>query len=127
MVNVNIRNNVTLVGRTTRAPKIIKNSDDSHKVMFTLAVSDNYKTKGKVLAQYVPVQAFLPKDSPMLAMYESIEKGQLLGVSAQLRSVNYEKDGERVYEIQIQIQTIDFGLESQAARDARALATGEVE
>lgn len=122
MAFTNERNKGTLIGRLSRAPQIFPNKDGSHKVMMTIAVRDNFKTKGEFETQFIPVQAFVPSGATILESYESLQKGQLLALGTSLRTHKYQKDDETVYETVVAVQSIDFTLESQATRDARAMA-----
>ena len=52
-------NSVTLVGRTTRDPKIVENKNGGKTVLFTVAVERNYKdSEGNRPTDFVAVKAF---------------------------------------------------------------------
>ena len=93
-MSVNI---VSLVGRTTRSPKIMKNKNGGKTVLMTLAVNRGKDREGKQLVDYIQVKGFVAKDAKSNGPYDYIGKGQLIAIEAQLRSGSYEKDGEMVY------------------------------
>jgi len=122
MAFTNERNKGTLIGRLSRVPQIFSNKDGSHKVMMTIAVRDNFKTKGEFETQFIPVQVFVPSGAAILESYQALQKGQLVALGTALRTHKYQKDDKTVYETIVAVQSIDFTLESQATRDARAMA-----
>lgn len=124
----NVKNQGTAIGRLTRDAKLFENKDGSHKAVLTIAVRDNFRTKGEYGTQFVPVEAFVPKDSNMLAMYQGLKKGQKIGVAyAVTTPAPYQKDGETVYPVVLQIQSLDTSFESKADRDQRDLAAAASE
>lgn len=93
-MSVNI---VSLVGRTVRAPKIMDNKNGGKTVLMTIAVNRGKDKKGEPMVDYIQTKAFVSKDAKSNGPYDFIGKGQLIAVEAQLRSGQYEKDGEMVY------------------------------
>ena len=93
-MSVNI---VSLVGRTTRSPKIMENTNGGKTVLLTLAVNRGKNKDGEQLVDYVPVKGFVAKDAKSNGPYDYIGKGQLVAIEGQLRSGQFEKDGEMVY------------------------------
>lgn len=90
-------NNVSLVGRTTRTPKILDNKSGK-TVLLTLAVERSYKDKdGQRPVDYVQVKGFIPAGAKSNGPFDYIGKGQLIGVEGEVRSSVFEKDGETVY------------------------------
>ena len=93
-MSVNI---VSLVGRTTRFPKIMDNKNGGKTVLMTLAVNRGKDKKGEPMVDYIQVKGFVAIDAKSNGPYDYIGKGQLIAIEAQLRSGSYEKDGEMVY------------------------------
>lgn len=120
MATPNLKNSGTVIGRTTREVKIFENSDGSHKAVLTVAARDNFRTKGQYESQFVPLEAFIPKDSKLLAVFQGIKKGHMIGATyAVTTPAPYEKDGVMQYPVVLQIQSIDTTLESKNVRDER--------
>lgn len=91
-------NNTTLVGRLARDLNIIENANGSKTVLMTIAVNRSYKnSEGKVDADFIQVKAFIQPNAKTNGPFDYMEKGQLIGVDAELRSTKFEKDGKTVY------------------------------
>ena len=91
-------NTVTLVGRTTRDPKIVANKNGGKTVLFTVAVERSYKdSEGNRPTDFVAVKAFIQDKAKSNGPYDYLKKGQLVGVEAEIRTSQYEKDGKTVY------------------------------
>ena len=122
---MNIKNNGIVIGRATKDPKFFTNSDGSKKVMLTVAAQDNFRGRdNKRGTQFVPVEAFVPAGTNGLGVYDHIHAGDLIGVEYSVRSSQYEKNGETVYSIALQVQSVDL-MESKATTDARAAKKAE--
>lgn len=95
----------TLVGRLTRDPQIIDNKNGGKTVLFTVAVERSYKDKdGNRPTDFVPVKAFVQDKAKSNGPYDYMKKGQLVAVEAELRSSQYEKDGETVYGLDVVVK-----------------------
>lgn len=121
----NPANNVTLTGRLAADPISFANSDGSHKVVFTLMVEDDFvkKSTGKRDVQAIDLEAFVSKERVAtgngLGVYDLIHKGDLITVSASLRSNNYtDKNGTKVYKMTVFIDGVRM-LESKATTESR--------
>lgn len=117
---VNPRNHGIAIGRLTRDPTVLKNVDGSHKVMFTLAVQNNFKsgpdkTKG---TNFVAVEAFVSAGKEGLGVYDYMHKGDLIGVEYSVRSSSYERDGKTFYTQTLLVQSVDL-MERKRTTDAR--------
>lgn len=123
-MTANTRNLGIATGRLTREANIYENKDGSHKVKLTVAVKDNFKSKGEFGTQFVPVEAFVPKDSKILPVYEGLAKGDLVSVSYSVVTPEpyTDKNGVTQYPVVLQIQSIDTTLEPKSAKDGRQLA-----
>lgn len=91
-------NTVTLVGRTTRDAKIVDNKNGSKAVLFTMAVERNYKdSEGNRPVDFISVKAFISDKAKSNGPYDYLKKGMLIGIEAELRSSQFEADGETRY------------------------------
>ena len=117
---MNLKNFGVLEGRLTAEPFVAENKDGSKKVKFTVAVQNNYKNReGERDTQFVPVEAFIPAGRDFAKTpYNYVHKGSLVGVGYEVRSNVYEKAGEKVYGIVLNITDIEL-KESQAKVNAR--------
>lgn len=120
-------NTTTLVGRTTRDPQIIENKNGGKTVLFTVAVERSYKdSEGNRPVDFVPVKAFIQDKAKSNGPYDYLKKGQLIAVEAELRSSQYEKDGETVYGLDVVVKQSGLTL-LERAKGAAAPATKEAE
>lgn len=119
---MNIRNNVTAIGRVTRKPVIMKNADGSRKCMFTVAAQDNFRDReGNKNAQYVPFEAFISNKNADNGVYDLIHKGDLIAVQGTVKTGSYvdKTTGETVYKVTLVPENIDL-LEPKSTTEARA-------
>ncbi len=111
-------NNVVLIGRLTKDVEL-KTTGSTSFAKINLAVDRNRKTKeGEATADFIPVTLF-SKAAENAAKY--IGKGRLVAVSGRLQSGFYEKDGRKVYTLDViadEIQYLDRGEQSGAQRNA---------
>ena len=131
----NIRNIGIAEGRLVRDVAVFENSDGSRKVKFTLAVQDNFTSgdDSKRGTQYVNLEGFIAASriadrkaagKPENGVYDSMHKGDLVGVEYTVRSNNYtDKSGEMVYDQVLFVQTVDL-KETKATTTARAAKNG---
>ena len=117
-------NIVALIGRTVRAPKIMENKNGGKTILMTLAVNRGKDRDGKQLVDYIQTKAFVSKDAKSNGPYDYIGKGQLISVEAQLRSGQFEKDGEMVYTTDVVINNGGVSLleRSRVAEDEAEVA-----
>ena len=114
-------NTTVLVGRTTRDPQIIENKNGGKTVLFTLAVERSYKdSEGNRPVDFVPVKAFIQDKAKSNGPYDYLKKGQLIAVEAELRSSQYEKDGETVYGLDVVVKQSGLTLLERAKGAASA-------
>ena len=112
-------NIVMLVGRTVREPEIRENESGVKTVLMTLAVNRGKDRDGNQLVDYVPVKAFVSKEAKTNGPYDFIGKGQLISVEAQLRSGQFEKDGEMVYTTDVVINNGGVSLIEKSRKDEK--------
>lgn len=119
----NLHNHGLLKGRLTSDPSVFDNKDGSKKVKFTLAVARAYKNAdGTRTSDFIPVEAFVSKDSNAMNIYNNIKKGDLISVAIEMRSNVYtDKQGKNVYDVFNLITAVQFE-ESKASVDRRRAA-----
>lgn len=105
----NATNLVMVTGRLARDPKVFTNKDGSRKVLFTVVANQNFKNRnGERGADAIQFQAFLSKDIKNKTVYDYINQGTLVSVQGTIRTNNYEKDGEMVYDTQILSENVQI-------------------
>ena len=94
-------NTVSLAGRLVRDPEIVENKKGK-TVLFTVAVERNYKdSEGNRPVDFVPVKAFVREGAKSNGPFDYMVKGQLVAIQAELRAIQYQKDGETVYGLDV--------------------------
>lgn len=125
-------NNVTLIGRLTKDP-VLRNGDDESRAVcrYTLAVGRPARN-GEVAADYISVISF-GKAALMASKY--FRKGIKIGVTGQIRTGRYEKDGRTIYTTDVVASLQEFcerkqaevsGKEQQRSKPAPAAAPDPV-
>lgn len=94
-------NTVNLIGRLTRDPDI-RHTQSGHTVArFTLAVNAGRDRE----ANFIPCQAW-DKTAEVIEKY--ITKGRQIGVVGSLKSGKYEKDGQTVHTLDVNVTEVHF-------------------
>lgn len=108
-------NSVQLVGRLAREPKIMDNKKGK-TVLLTLAVERSYKSEdGTRPVDYVPVKAFIREGAKSNGPFDFMVKGQLVSIQAELRATQFEKDGEKVYGLDVVVTNGGVSLMNRPA------------
>ena len=108
-------NNVSLAGRLVRDPEIVENKKGK-TVLFTVAVERNYKdSDGNRPVDYVPVKAFIREGAKSNGPYDYMVKGQIVAIKAELRSTQYQKDGETIYGLDVVVANNGISLYDRPA------------
>ncbi|WP_436855792.1 single-stranded DNA-binding protein [Staphylococcus caeli] len=98
-------NNIVIVGRLTKDPKIFE-KEGNKRATFCVAVTRNYKDKDQnPICDYLFCKAF-GKMASNIEQY--INKGSLVGITGQMQSRKYEKEGQTHFVSEINIETIKF-------------------
>ena len=121
----NVRNEGTVIGRLTRDITVFTNSDGSHKVLFTVAAQDNFKSGVDKTrkTQFVPLEAFVSKYSNGLGVYGYMHKGDLVAVNYTVKSSSYQdRSGQTRYTIALSVTSVEL-MESKAAAEERRVRT----
>ena len=105
---VRTNNQVTLVGRAVKVTEFGKDV-----AAITVALDNGKDREGADIKDtFVEVKCFEPK------VYGNVKPGMLIMVTAHFRNNSYEKDGQKVYALDVVTDSIDF-LESKAVVEAR--------
>lgn len=100
-------NHVSIVGRLTKNP-IIRVVPQTQASIASLSVAmdrgkdETGKSKG---ADYINVSVFGPM---AVACEKHLKKGSKIGVDGKLRSGMYEKDGRRVFTVEVVANVVEF-------------------
>jgi single-strand DNA-binding protein len=112
-------NRVVLVGRLVRDPNELRRSANNNAVIsFTLAVDNRFTKQEDRKADYVPCVAW-SKTAEIVSQYA--RKGALVGVEGRLQSRNYEKEGQKIFVLELLVDNIQF-LETKAVAEQRRAA-----
>ncbi|NWK83347.1 single-stranded DNA-binding protein [Staphylococcus sp. GSSP0090] len=98
-------NNIVIVGRLTKNPKIY-DKEEKKLATFCVAVTRNYKDKNqKPICDYLFCKAF-GKMANHIEKYTN--QGSLVGITGQMQSHKYEKEGQTHFVSEILIESIQF-------------------
>lgn len=120
---MNLRNFGQVEGRLVRDPKVFENKDGSKKIIVTLAVNNNFKSRdGEVHTQFPSLEAYLSGGKEGNGPYDYMKKGDLVGFGYSIRTGSYEKDGETIYTQTLLIEDVDLKetKKSKAQRETEA-------
>ena len=108
-------NRVELIGRLTKDIEL-RTAGTTSVAKFNLAVDKNRKVKdGEATADFIPITIF-GKAAENAAKY--IGKGRLVAVAGRIQSGSYDKDGKRIYTLDVIGDEIQFLDRADAARTA---------
>ena len=115
-------NNVTVVGRLTRAVDLRYTSNGTAYASFTLATDRDFKNQnGEKETDFINCVMWR-KPAENLANY--IKKGSLIGVEGRIQTRNYDnQQGQRVYVTEVLAEKFSF-LESTKKDDNGVLSNG---
>lgn len=114
-------NNATLTGRLSQELKVWDNKDGSKTVAAKIAVDDNYKTKGEIQTNHIPLRVFVPKTMDGIGSWNLLNVGDLFTVNAALVAKPYtDKNGQKQFPLEVQVDGFPQFLESKATVEARA-------
>ena len=112
---------VSLIGRLTATPEMVKTPNDKSVTRVTLAVNRRFKRQdGEREADFINIVVW-GRLAETLASYGS--KGSLITVDGELRTRKYEKDGKKHYITEVLASSFQL-LESRAQRAMRENNTG---
>lgn len=110
-------NKVFLIGRLTQDPEIryAQNENSTAIARFSIAVDRRFKRDGEPTADFFNCTAF-GKTAEFVEKY--LHKGSKIAIVGHIQNNNYtNKNGEKVYSIQIMVDEIEFA-ESKGAGDS---------
>ena len=118
-------NIMILTGNITKDPEIRYGNDNKPVARFGIAVQRQFKNKnGEYDTDFFNLTAFGATAS---FVEKYVKKGTRLNVTGELRNNNYEKDGKKVYQDQIIVNSVEFGgsKKDNAGTDAPAEAPAQ--
>ena len=99
-------NNWNGIGRLTKDVELAYSQNGVAIGTFTLAVNRQFKNEqGEYDADFIRVKAF-KKTAEILAEY--VKKGQQIGISGRIQTGSYEKDGQRVFTMDVIVNDFTF-------------------
>lgn len=96
-------NSVVLTGRLTKDVYLRATNSGKNVARFTLAVDRNFKSEQQ--ADFFTVSVW-GKQAENTAKY--CHKGSLVGVQGHLRSGSYDKNGQKVYFVDVEADSVQF-------------------
>ena len=126
MATINMDNFGMAHGRLTSNPTYFDNKDGSKNVFVTVAVANNYKTGKERKSQFIRLKGFIPAEGKGNGVYDYMHEGDLVSISFEVRTNNYEdKAGNKVYSQDLAITGVQL-KETKKAQEARAKNAEEV-
>ncbi|MFT8491524.1 single-stranded DNA-binding protein [Liquorilactobacillus satsumensis] len=105
-------NSVNLTGRLVADPELRYSASGTAFANSTIAVQRNFKNQqGEYESDFIRLTAS-GKRAETFANY--FHKGSLLGISGEIRTGSYEKNGQKVYTTDVNINQLTF-LESKSS------------
>ena len=119
---INHSNVGIMSGRLTQDVTVFNNKDGSRKVFVKLAVARNYKAKdGTTPTDFIQAEGFVQAGQKGNGPYDYMHKGDKVSIEYELRSSEFEKNGEKVYAQAPFIRSVQL-QESKRVTDARMAA-----
>lgn len=104
-------NRIVLMGRFTKDPDV-RSTGETHVARFNLAV--DRRVKGEDKADFIPCVAF-GRTAEFIENY--FRQGSRILVEGRLQSGSYEKDGKKVYTLDVVVENAEF-CENKKAESA---------
>ena len=95
-------NNVQLIGRITKDIELRQTASGTAVTRFTVAVDRRKKDTG---TDFVRCSAF-GKTAELMEKY--VSKGDRLGVVGHIKTGSYERDGQKVYTVDVIAESVEF-------------------
>lgn len=111
-------NLVAIVGRLTQSPEVRYTSSDNPKAVcnFSLAVERKFRdADGNAIVDYIDCVAW-SKQAEFLSKW--FDKGVRVGITGELQTRRYEKDGQTHKVVEILVSTVEF---ADGKREANAI------
>ena len=97
-------NNVNLIGRLTKDPELRRTGSGTAVVRFTVAVDRRTEANPEGV-DFISCTAWEGR-AETLAQY--FHKGSQIGISGNIKTGHYDKDGQRIYTTDIIVDRFDF-------------------
>lgn len=111
-------NKVIMMGRLTREPEISSSASGTTFARFSIAVDRRFKREGDPDADFFNCTSF-GKQAEFVEKY--LKKGTKVVLSGRLENNNYtNKDGQKVYDIRIMVEEIDFAESKSSGESTSA-------
>lgn len=99
-------NTVAEIGRLTKDVELKHSQNGEAYARFTLAVNSRHKKKdGTYDTYFFNCTAW---KTTAINLANLTKKGSLIGITGELKSFNYEKDGQKVYGTEIEVKSFDL-------------------
>lgn len=99
-------NSVTLVGRLTKDPVLTYTPNGHATARFTLAVNRSFTGQnGEKQADFINILVWR-KQAENVANY--LHKGNLTGITGRIQTGSYEKDGKRIFTVEVVADSVQF-------------------
>ena len=118
-------NKVLMIGRLTRDPEVRYSQGTNQMAIarFSIAVDRRWKREGEPDADFFNCTAF-GKQAEFIEKY--LHKGTKVLISGRIQNDNYtNKDGQKVYAVQIMIEEIEFAESKNAGQQDRPAYTDD--
>lgn len=99
-------NSVHLIGRITKTPELLTNSNGNNYCRITVAVNRQKKEDGTQEADFISCVAW-KKTAELICQY--FNKGNLIGLDGSIQTGSYDKeDGTKVYTTDVLVYKVHF-------------------
>ena len=109
-------NNVSLMGRMTYDPELRATPSGASVIRFQIAVDRNYQANGKDRqADFIDCVAWR-QTAEFISRY--FHKGSLIALTGEIRTENYEKDGQKRKSVEVVANNVSFCGGKEKATEA---------
>ena len=109
-------NSVNLIGRMTKDPDVRYNTSGTAFAAFSIAIDRGKGKDGKSMGTDYPNIKCIGKTAELVEKY--LGKGRLVGIAGKIQTGSYEKDGRKVYTMEVladRVEFLDYGEKKDAA------------
>lgn len=97
-------NKVVLMGRLTKEPDV-RYINELCIARYTLAVDRRFKKEGEPTADFINIKVF---GKPAEFAEKYFQKGMRVTVSGRIQTGSYEREGQKVYTIEVVVEEQEF-------------------
>ena len=102
----NMLNQIVIVGRLVKDPEVIEKDNNKKVSNITIAVPRSFKNAdGEYESDFINCTLW---DSIASNTCEYCKKGDIVGVKGRLQTDNYEKDGEKLFKVNVIAERVTF-------------------